>query len=245
MACWREPHFYCRKTGDLALLSLAAVSLHLCCWPVFLVLGCLKYGRNRATITSFFCHSFKKTCFPAESMLDKFNFSHSDKRNFPNSDVRTDNCLILLLQHVFPAAGRPAFFLWASWQKCKQFKAPWYQLLFVTIGAWMLVCFPKECINWSSGPCSFPCVPDRGEGSRLGRATAKATTPLSELSPSCPAPLCPCYAGKWILFLGCIPTGALFSGAPLLRSFSRTQTAFLYLVLWNMHLHKNKAWHCS
>lgn len=37
-------------------------------------------------------------------------------------DVPTENCLILLLQCV-SAAGKPAFFLQASWQKCKQFKA--------------------------------------------------------------------------------------------------------------------------
>lgn len=85
-------------------------------------------------------------------MLDKLNFSHSDKLNFPNSGVHTENCLILLLQHVFPAAGSPEFFyLWASWHKCKQFKAPWYQLLFVTTGAWMLVCFPRESIYLEFG----------------------------------------------------------------------------------------------
>lgn len=52
----------------------------------------------------FFPHSFKKSCFPAESLLDKLNFSRSDKLNFPNSDVHTENCLILLLQHVSSAA---------------------------------------------------------------------------------------------------------------------------------------------
>lgn len=43
-------------------------------------------------------------------MLDKLNFSYSDKRNFPNSDVHTENCLILLLPRVSAAAGRLVFF---------------------------------------------------------------------------------------------------------------------------------------
>lgn len=38
-------------------------------------------------------------------MLDELNFSHSDKPNSPNSDVHTDNCLILLLQHVSQLLG--------------------------------------------------------------------------------------------------------------------------------------------
>lgn len=85
-------------------------------------------------------------------MLAKLNFSNSDKLTFPNSDVRTENCLILLLHMFSQLLGALIFFyLCASWQKCKQFKDPLYQLLFVTPGAWVLVCFPREFIYLEFG----------------------------------------------------------------------------------------------
>lgn len=179
----------------------------------------------------FFPHSFKEACFPAESMLDKLNFSRSDKLHVPHSDVHTEDCLILLLQHIFPAAGRPAFFLWASWQKCKQFKALWYQLLFITTETWMLMCFPRQCISLELVATLVP-LSWTGDGIKAGLGWAAQSHSSSFRVRSLPAQLQACILivqGNEVFSLNAIRT--MFSGVPLLRSFSRTQMAFLYLVL--------------
>lgn len=64
-------------------------------------------------------------------------------------DGPTENCLILLLQCVSAAAGKPAFFLWASWQKCKQFKDCVANYCFISRRSWDIA-----VLSWGGLICS-------------------------------------------------------------------------------------------
>lgn len=122
-------------------------------------------------------------------MLDKLNFSHSDKLNFPNSDVHTENCLILLLQHVFPAVWRPDFFCGPPDRDANSLGPRGANCCELPWGLGCRCVFPGSIFIRSLGPLSCPC--DRSQGSRLAGLQPKpqpvfqsAVSPLPSSSPA-------------------------------------------------------------
>lgn len=100
-------------------------------------------------------------------MLAKLNFSNSDKLTFPNSHVRTENCLILLLHMFSQLLGALNFFICGPpGRNANNLRTRCTNccLLPQGLGCWCV--FPGNLFTWSLGPRSCPC--DRRQESRLG-----------------------------------------------------------------------------
>lgn len=82
---------------------------------------------------------------------------------------------------------------------------------------WMSVCFPLGwiCLELVTAFLSFHASWESGIKALLGCAESHSHS--FKWGPRVPSPvLHPCCVRKWSLFLGCVLTGNMFSGAPLL-----------------------------